>query len=154
MGRLSRNVGCPNGLEPYGHVQVYTMKARVQIVICPDNGKLSPGYINLLQFQTGDRFSVPGCRIFVFPFGYETGSAKLCMRPGPGRSFKKPDNKLVIWRRFTITTVLKTGRKYKKNYRNFKKLANLNTEYDVKKQQPTRDDSCPPLPPKSVTDED
>ena len=32
MGRLSRNPGCLNGLETYGHVQVYTKKARVQIV--------------------------------------------------------------------------------------------------------------------------
>lgn len=71
----------------------------------PDTGKLSPGYINLLQFQTGDRFSVPGFRIFVFAFGYETGSAKLCMRLGPGRSFQRRDDKLMIWRRFTITTV-------------------------------------------------
>jgi hypothetical protein len=89
MCRLSRNTGCINGLEPYGPVQVDTGKARVQTVTCPDTGKLSPGYINLLQFQTGDKFSVPGFRIFVFPFGYETGSAKLCMLPGPGRSFQR-----------------------------------------------------------------
>jgi len=70
MCRLSRISGYLNFLEPYGPVQDYTGKARVQAVICPDTGKLSPGYINLLQFQTGDRFSVPHCRIFVFSFGY------------------------------------------------------------------------------------
>jgi len=43
--------------------------------------------------------------------------------------------RIFFLRRFTITAVLKTeGRKYKKNYKNFRKGATMNAGCDVKKQ--------------------